>query len=330
MNNVCALWKFTECWDSSRSNGSQKKFFELLYTFKHTIEQKYALCESTVSGGLQAEAMGFRTSFSKHYTYSRIQLNKLCALWKIHWAVGFKQKQWPSEEVFQNTTNIQTYNRTKYALCESTLSGGLQAEVMAFRKSFSKRYTLSNIQLNRICTLWKYSECWASSTSKGFLKKHFETLKHYTHSNIQLNKVCILWNYTEWWASSRSNRFQRFFKTLYTFKHTIEQSMPSVKVHWVVGFKQKQWVSAEFFQNIFHIQTYNWTMYALCKSTLSGGLQAEAMGSTRIFFETLYTCKRTTEQSMRSAEVHWVFGFKQKEWLPEEIFQNILHIQTYN
>ena len=237
---------------------------------------------------------------------------------------------------------------------------------MAFRKSFSKRYTLSNIQLNRICTLWKYSECWASSTSKGFLKKHFETLKHYTHSNIQLNKVCILWNYTEWWASSRSNRFQRFFKTLYTFKHTIEQSMPSVKVHWVVGFKQKQWVSAEFFQNIFHIQTYNWTMYALCKSTLSGGLQAEAMGSTRIFlkhythanvqlnkvcalrkyteclassrrngfqkkfFKTFYIFKRTIKQNMHSLKVQWVLGFKHKQRFSEEIFWNIIHIQTCN
>ena len=257
LNKVWALWKYSEWWASSRSNGFQNKFFKTLYIFTHTIEQ---IMRSV----------------------------------KIHWAVGFKQKQWPSEEVFQNTTNIQTYNRTKYALCESTLSGGLQAEVMAFRKSFSKRYTLSNIQLNRICTLWKYSECWASSTSKGFLKKHFETLKHYTHSNIQLNKVCILWNYTEWWASSRSNRFQRFFKTLYTFKHTIEQCMRSVKVHWVVGFKQKQWLAEE------------------------------------VFWIIIYTFKHTIEQSMRSVKVQWVVGFKQKQWVSEEVFWNIVHIQTYN
>ena len=329
LNKVWALWKYSEWWASSRSNGFQNKFFKTLYIFTHTIEQ---IMRSV----------------------------------KIHWAVGFKQKQWPSEEVFQNTTNIQTYNRTKYALCESTLSGGLQAEVMAFRKSFSKRYTLSNIQLNRICTLWKYSECWASSTSKGFLKKHFETLKHYTHSNIQLNKVCILWNYTEWWASSRSNRFQRFFKTLYTFKHTIEQCMRSVKVHWVVGFKQKQWLAEEVFWIIIHIQTYNWTKYALCESTVSGGLQAEAMGFRRSFlkhcthsnlqlnkvcilwkytewwassrsngfhkkfFKSLYIFKHTIQQRMLSVKVHWVVGFKQKQWLAEEVFWNIIHIQTYN
>ena len=72
-----------------------------------------------------------------------------------------------------------------YALCKSTLSGGLQAEAMGFRRSF---------------------------------------LKQYTHANIQLKKVCTLWKYTEWMASSRSNGFQKnFFKTLYTFKHTIEQ-----------------------------------------------------------------------------------------------------------
>ena len=135
--------------------------------------------------------------------------------------------------------------------------------------------------MNKVCTLWKYSECWASSTSKGFLKKF---LKHYTLSNIQLNKVCILWKYTEWCASSSSNGFQKkFFKTLYTFKHTIEQCVRSVKVHWVVGFKQKQWLAEEFFWNIIHIQTYNWTKFALCENTVSGGLQAEAMGFRRGF-----------------------------------------------
>ena len=241
---------------------------------------KYARCESTVSGGLQAEAMGFR-SFSKHYTHSNIQLNNVCALskfterWdssrsngsqkkffetlctfkptieqsmptvKIQWVVGFKQKQWVSEEFFQNIMHIQAYNWTMYALCKSTLSGGLQAGAMARRRSF---------------------------------------FKHYTHSNIQLNKVYILWKYTEWWASSSSNGFQKkFFKTFNIFKHTIEQSMRSVKVHWVVAFKQKQWLAEKVFWNIIHIQTYTWTKYALCESTLSDGLQAEAMGFRRIF-----------------------------------------------
>ena len=163
---------------------------------------KYTRCGSTLSGGLQAEAMAFIGSF-------------------------------------QIIIHIQTYNWTKYALCESTLSSGLQAEVMAFRRSFSK---------------------------------------HYTHSNKQLNKVCALWKYSEWWASSRSNGFQeKFFKTIYTFKHTIEQTRRPVKVQWVMGFKKKEWLSEEVFQNIIQIQTYNLTKYALCESTLSGGLQAEAM-----------------------------------------------------
>ena len=273
LNNLCALWKYTEWWASSRSNGLQKKFFKTLYLFKHTVEQKMPSV-------------------------------------KVTWVVFFKQKQWISEEYFQTIIHIQKHNWTTYALCEISLRGWLQAEAMAFRRNSSTHYTHWNIKLNKICPLWKYSECWASSTSNVF----------------QTN----------------------FFETLYTFKHTLEQSMPSVKVHWVVGFKQKQWVSGEFFQNIIHIQTYNWTMYALCKSTLSGGLQAEAMGSTRIFlkhftysnvqlnkictlwkysecwasstskgflkkfFETLYTFKHAIEQSIRSVKVHWVVGFKQK------------------
>ena len=399
MNNVCALWRFTAWWASSRSNVFQKKFFKTLYTFKHTIEQcmrsvkvhyvvgfkhkqwlseelfthikhiqtynwtMYALCESKLKGGIQTEAMARKISFSKLYAHSNIQLNKVCAprkyseWWpssrsngfqkkfcktlyiikhtieqcmrsvKVHWVVGFKQKQCLSKEVFQNTTNIQTYNWTKHALCESTLSGGPQAEAMGFRRSFSK---------------------------------------HYTHSNIQLNNVCVLLKFTEWWDSSRSNGSQKnFFETLYTFKHTLEQSMTSVKVHWVVGFKQKQRVSEEVLQNIIHIQTYNWTMYALCKGTLSGGLQAEAMafkrsfskhykhsniqlneacalwkytewwassrsnGFQKKFLKTLYTFKHTIEQCMRSVKVHWVVGFKQKQWLAEEFFWNIIHIQTY-
>ena len=111
-------------------------------------------------------------------------------------------------------------------------------------------------------------------------------LKHYTPSNLQLNKVCILWKYTEWWASSRSNGFQKkFFKTLYTFKHKIEQCMRSVKVHWVVGFKQKQSLAEEFFWNIIHIQTYTWTKHDFCGSTLKGGLQAQAKGFWRNFLK---------------------------------------------
>ena len=132
---------------------------------------------------------------------------------KVHWVVGFKRKQWFSEEIFQNIIHIQTYNWTKSALCESTVSGGLQAEAMAFRIFFSKQYK---------------------------------------HSDIQLNKVWALWKYSEWWTSSSSNGFQRkFLKTLYTFKHTFEQCMRSVKVHCVVGFKQKQCLSEEVFQKQF-------------------------------------------------------------------------------
>ena len=308
----------------------------------------------TLSGGHQAEAMGFRRSFSKHYTHSHIQLNKVCILWKyteqwassssngyqmklfetlytfkhtieqsihsvkVHWVVGLEQKQWVSEEVFPHITHIQTYNWTTYALCESSLSGGLPAEAMA-RRSFLKQYTHANIQLNKVCALWKYTEWWASSRSNGFQKKFLKTLykfkhtieqcmrcvktlsgghqaelmgfrrsfsKHYTHSNIQLNKVCILWKYTEWWVWSRSNGLQKkFFKTLYTFKHTIEQSIRSVKVHWVMGFKQKQWLSEELLPHIIHIQTYNWTRYALCESSLSGEIQTEAMPRRRKFLK---------------------------------------------
>ena len=289
LNEVCILWKYTEWWASSRSNGFQKKFIKTSYTFKHTIEQ----CMRSV---------------------------------KVHWVVGFKQKQCLAEEFFWNIIHIQTYNWTKYAFCESTLSGGLKAEAMGFRRRF---------------------------------------LKHYIHSNIQLNKVCALWKYSEWWASRRSNDSQKkFFETLYTCKHTIEQKMRSVKVRWAVGVKQKQWLPDEVFWNIIRIQTYNWTKYAFCESTLSGGLKAEAMGfrrrflkhyihsniqlnkvcalwkysewwasrrsndSQKKFFETLYTCKHTIEQKMRSVKVHWAVGFKQKQWLSEETFWNIIHIQT--
>ena len=67
--------------------------------------------------------------------------------------VGFKQKQWLAEEFFQNIIHIQTYNRTKCALRESTVSSALQAEAMARRRSFLKHYTDSNIQLNKVCAL---------------------------------------------------------------------------------------------------------------------------------------------------------------------------------
>ena len=116
---------------------------------------KYALCESTVSGGLQAEAMGFRRGFSKHFFTFKHTIEQNMRDVEVHWVVGFKQKQWFSEEFFQNIIYIQAYNSTKYALFESTLSSGLQAEVMAFRRIFSKQYTHSNIQLNNVCALWK-------------------------------------------------------------------------------------------------------------------------------------------------------------------------------
>ena len=362
LNKVCALWKYTEQWASGRSNGFQRKFFESLYTFKHTNEQSMHSVE-------------------------------------VNWVLGLKQKQWVSKEIFQNIIHLQTYTWTKYAFCESTLNGGLQAEAMGFRRSFSKHYTHSNIQLNKVCAARKYSEWWASSRSNGFQKKFFKTLytfkytleqsmpsvnvhwvvgfkqkqwlaeevffKQYLHANIQLNKVCALWNYTEWLASSRSNGFQKFYKTFYIFKHTIEQNMHCVKVQWVLGFKHKQRLSEEIFWNIIHIQTCNWTKYAFCGSKLSVGPQAEAMGFERNFskhytpsnihmnkvcllwkytewwassrsngfqkkfFKTLYTFKHTIEQSMRCAKVQWVVGFKQKQWVSEEVFQNIIHIQIY-
>ena len=46
-----------------------------------------------------------------------------------------------------------------YALCKSTLSGGLQAEAMTHRRSFLKHYLHANIQSNKVCALWKYTEC---------------------------------------------------------------------------------------------------------------------------------------------------------------------------
>ena len=440
LNKVCALWKYTEWWASSRSNGSRKKVFKTLYPFKHTIEQKmrfrgsklssnkhfkqnqwlseevfqnnihiqayswtkYALCESRVSDGLQSEAMALKKFFKTLYTF-KIQLNKVWALWKYtEWLAssrsnGFQKKFFKTLYTFKHTIeqsmrsvkvhwdgglqaeamafriilHIQTNNwtkmrslkyaewwassrsnafRTKYALRESTLSGGLEAEAMTHRRNFSKHSTHSNIQFNKVCALSMYSEWWASIRSNGFRKKFlkilysfkqtFEQIMHsvkvhwvvglkqkqwlpenvfqniITHSNIQLNKICALWKYTEWWASSRSNCFQKkFFKTIYTFKHTVEQSMRSVKIQWVMGFNQKQWLSKEVFQNIIHIQTYNWTKYALSQSTLSRWAWASSRsnGFQSKFFETLYTFEHTIEQSMRSLKLRWVVGFKQKQ-----------------
>ena len=211
---------------------------------------------------------------------------------KVHWVMGLKQKQWVSEEVFQNIIHIQTYNWTMYALCWFSLSGGIQAEAMARRRSF---------------------------------------MKHCTHSNIHLNKAWLLCKYTEWWASSRSNGFQKkFFKTLYTFKHTIEQCMRSVDFHWVVGFKQKQWLAEEVLWNNIHIQTCNWTKYALCESTLSSGLQAAAMSFRGSFLKHYTHSNIQLNKVCILWKLHWVVGFKQNQWVSEEVFQNFIQIQTYN
>ena len=244
-------------WASSWNNGFQKKFFEILYTCKHTIEQsmrsvkvhrvvgfkqkqwlseevfqniihiqtynwtKYALSESTVSDGLQSEAMAFGRSFSKHYTHSNIQLIKVWAFWKYtEWLDSSRNNGF--QKKFSKTLYIfkQTIEQSMRSLkVHLAAERGLQSEAMAFRVSFLKHYTHSNIQLIKVCALWNYAEWWASSRSNSFQKKF---LKYYTHSNIRLNKVCALWNYDDRWASRRSNGFQtNFFETLYTFKHTI-------------------------------------------------------------------------------------------------------------
>ena len=261
----------------------------LIQTYDWT---NYALCESTVTGGLQAEAMArIRNFFKNLYTFKHT-IEQIMRSVKVHWVMGLKQKQWLAEEVFWNIIHMQTYNWTKYALCESTPSGGLQAEAMAFRRSFSK---------------------------------------HFTHSNIHLNKVCALWKYSDWWDSTRSNgSHKKLFKTLYTFKHTIDQSMRSVKVHWLVGFNQKQLLSEEVFQNIIHIQTYNWTKYALCESPVSGGLQAEARASRRSFQNIIHIQTYNWKKCalFQSNKVTWVVGFKQKQGLSEEVFWNIINMQT--
>ena len=165
---------------------------------------------------------------------------------KVHWVVGLKQKQWLAEEVFWNIIHMQTYNWTKYAFCESTLSGGPQAEAMGFRRSFSKPYTHSNIQLNKVCSLWKYTEWLASSRSSGLQKKFFKTLYIFQTYNWTEDANCE--SALSGGLQAASNGFQKnIFKSLYKFKQTIEQGMHSVKLHWAVGLKQKQWVSEEIF-----------------------------------------------------------------------------------
>ena len=233
---------YTDWWASIRSNCFRKKFFKTLYTLKHTIEQSMRTVKVQWVVGFK-QKQGLPGEVFKNNIHIQSYNWKKCALCqsnKVTWVVGFKQKQWLSEEVFLNFIHMQTYNWTKYALCESTPSGGLQAEAMAFR-SFSKHYTHSNIQLNKVCALWKYSEWWASIRSNGFPKKFFKTLftsKHTIEKSVRSVKVT---KYFEWWASSRNYGFQKFFKTLFTFKQTIEQNMRSVEVHRLVGFKQKQW-----------------------------------------------------------------------------------------
>ena len=165
----------------------------------------YALCEITVRGGLQVVAMGFRRSFSKQYTHSNIQLNKICSMWKYTvWCasrrkISFQKKFFKTLYTFKHTIE----QRMRSVKVQWVV--GFKQKQCLSEKSFSNHYTHSNIQLNKVCDLWKYSEWWASSTSNGFQKK---SLKHYKYSNIRLNKVCALWKYTEWWASSRSNGSQ--------------------------------------------------------------------------------------------------------------------------
>ena len=212
LNIVCALWKYSGWWASSRSNAFRRSFSK---HYAHSNIQLNKVCDLWKYSKWWASGTsnGFQKKSLKHYTYSNIQLNKVCTLWRYtEWWTSSRSNSF-QKKIFKNNLHIQTYNCTKYALCRSTLSGGLQAEAMAFRIFFSKQYK---------------------------------------HSNIQLNKVWDLWNYSEWWASSSSNGFQRkFLKTLYTFKYTFEQCMRSVKVHWLVGFKQKQCLSEEVFQKLF-------------------------------------------------------------------------------
>ena len=194
---------------------------------------------------------------------------------KVQWVLGFKQKQWLSDEVFRNIIDIQKHNWTNNALCESTLRCGLEAEALTRRRSFSKHSTHSNIQLNKICALWMYTEVWAWSRSIDSQKKFFKTLYTFKHTIEQIMRSVKV--HRNLGFKQKQRLAKEFFITLYTFKHTIEQSMRSVKAHWMVGFKQKQWLPEEVFRIILHIQTNNWRKHALCEGTVSGGLEAEAM-----------------------------------------------------
>ena len=223
-------------------------------------------------------------------------------------------------------------------LCGSTVSGGLQGERLAFRRSFSRHYTHSNIQLNNVRALWKYSVWWASSRSNAFQKKFFKTLytfKHTIEQSMRSVKVQLVVGVRhKQWLS------EEIIETLYTFKHTFELCMRNVEVHCVVGFKQKQWLSEYSFQNNINIQTYNWTNMRSVKVQCVLGFKhkqwlseeviktykkicalwkytewwasSRSNGFQKKFSKTFYTFKQTIEQCMRSVKVHWAVGFKQK------------------
>ena len=325
---------------------------------------KYAVCESTLSGGLQAEAMASRRSLFETFYTSKHTIEQSMRSVKVQWVVGFKQKQWLSDEFFRNIIQIQTYNWTKYALCESTLRGGLQGEAMAFRSSFlmiihiqtynwkimssvkvtwvvgfkQKQWLLEEVFQNIIHIQtynWTKHAPWESTVGDGLqseamaFRRSFS--KHYTHSNIQLKNYELCQSNLSGGLQAEKNGFQKkFFKTLYTFKHTIEQSMRPGKVQWVMGFNQKQWLSEEVFRNIIHIQTYNWTKYALCESPVSGGLQAEARASRRSF------SKHYSHSNIQLNKVCALWKYTEwwassrKKWVSEVVFWNIIHIQTNN
>ena len=143
---------------------SEEVFWNIIHIQTYTW-RKYAFCESTLIGGLQAELMAFRRNFSKRLNMFEHTIEQNMHSVKVKWMLGFKHKQRVSEEIFWNIIHFQTYNWTKYAFCESTLSGGPQAEAMGFRRSFSKHYIHSNIQLNNVCALLMFTEWWDSSRS---------------------------------------------------------------------------------------------------------------------------------------------------------------------
>ena len=140
-----ALSKWLACGASSRKNWLSEEVFQNIRHIQTYNWTKYALCENSLRGGLQGQAMAFRSSFLKHFTHPNIQLDKLCALWKYSgWWASSRSNSF-QEKFIRNILHIQTYNWTKNALCESTVDGGLQAEAMAFRRSFSKHHTHSHI-----------------------------------------------------------------------------------------------------------------------------------------------------------------------------------------